>query len=119
MTSRQRDALVAEKVMGWRVDWDSYQDWYNCDVDSAPPLDDLIFTAPGDIFHGELRIFNVSNYSTDIEDAWLVAETIKDIEIARIGNGWRVVYDGAFASFAQNAPEAICLAALRVKGVNI
>lgn len=59
---RGLDALFAERVEGWRVDYDSYRHWTTIpDADLA----DLVFTVPGSVFHGEQRIDDVPEFATD------------------------------------------------------
>ena len=59
----------------------------------------------------------VPNYSTRIQDAWLVVENFQDAEIEyAFGGHTRVLLHksgaGWFSAFADTAPLAICLAAL-------
>lgn len=102
---RELDALVAEKVMGWkeRVDFD-------CIVEDT---DVLIRYEP---FSMEVREFHPS---TDISAAWEVVEKIvsKGFSIQLdfegddyafwINSGTRKLYE-----YGKTAPEAICRAAL-------
>ena len=111
MTERERDALVAERVMGWsRVHGN---EWLN----SAGKL----MIRPG-------------RFSTDIAAAWQVVERMhKNYWVASVSNplpddnegegDWvsASFFDGMgiFDARMDTAPAAICLAALRACGVDI
>jgi len=85
---RELDALIAERVMGemWGV---------------GPNLEDTL-----------------PHYSTQIADAWLVVEKMRPyFEIYCDGGGWVARFGwadaGTLAAYADTAPLAICLAALK------
>jgi hypothetical protein len=118
--SRDIDALVAEHVMGWTNNWDNpgrggmwgIMDWIEKDDGTRTPV----------------RAADFPSYSGDIESSWEVVEKLAN-------DGYQVtvsVYkDGCHVdcgiprpgtwepkrSFAKTVPMAICLAALRAKGV--
>ena len=129
MTARERDALVAEKVMGY-----TWAPRFNCFADSlGEPL---------------ARSFNPSD---SIEDAWRVVEkmALNSLSLVLFTPGSSNVCDGCFAvsryrayfqttltecdeggdlitgwgggeeADADTAPLTICLAALRAVGVEI
>lgn len=110
--SRELDALVAKKVMGFRVlsTWDAdgtpkhVIDANQCEVDTAywPPA-----------------------YSTDIAAAWEVVEKTKLLDTyvltrAYAGEKWQVIEMGGDwqnpIATGDSAPHAICLAALKAVG---
>lgn len=123
---RELDALVAEKVFGWKfvgkftLDPDLQCDRWAVDSNGL-----------------ERFYYEVPDYSTNIANAWKVVEKIKDFRpcadaygpgsgsnqqfmlgfIAKQWTcGWQPVnLDGAFTEFAEaeTAPHAICLAALK------
>jgi hypothetical protein len=111
LPARERDALVAEHVMGWRV--------VRSEGDRMHGDDGLRFYATRDI------VWRRPYFTVDIGAAWIVVEEMKEGDAGiRIGNlmngGWR----GAFSTIvesheadADSAPGAICLAALAAKGV--
>ena len=140
---RELDALVAEKVMGWRKEYmfpaervrgedlpdrgalvwresgqKSYK-WLVEDRDCWIPEE-----CPEDGFHP----------STDIAAAWLVVERLAqewDVEIYRFQSmainsaywvckfGELVDYEPTYFAQALSAPHAICLAALKAVGVDV
>lgn len=135
MTNRERDALVAEKVMGCKVEWREWMDdkkpepWCGCDNpdwDSPKPHQ---HTWDGD---WQYMPCWVKNYSTDIAAAFEVVEKMRE-------KGWRLYLesqqDSWMAGFTQEpdktdgiviqfeeageAPEAISLAALTALGVEV
>jgi len=108
---RELDALVAEKVMGWKPSMFSNYPWQ-----LVPPDGD------------GSAVRQVPNYSTDIAAAWLVVERMCEfpsyvslgfgkwlqfrVDIAT-GAGREVMNSRAFA---KTAPLAICNAALAAVG---
>jgi hypothetical protein len=109
MNLREIDRLVAEKVMGLKID-----DYY------------FVLDEKG------LREGELLNYSTNIEDAWRVVEKLKntgDVLIAKDfdDNQWEVeitIWQNEsihkhFVVKAETAPLAICLAALKSVGVEV
>ena len=116
------DALVAEKVMGWRLVDDMYhyklllQESGTWRETSTKELREL---HPNCVWKNCQRDFRPS---TDISAAWEVVEKMaKDdfyIEIYRDSCGWAVLFGGYVpqASDKETAPHAICLAALEASG---
>ena len=116
---RKLDALIAEKVMGNDRDWRKYLElrplWVRGDKLTN---DEYMAVALG----GELP-----HYSTQIADAWLVAEKIcgdeGHFELERLywfnakKTGWMAIFHKGDAE-ADTAPLAICLAALKSIGGN-
>jgi hypothetical protein len=101
MTPRQRDALVAEKVMGW---------------------------AKIEYSDGTVGFWwKVPHYTTDIAAAWAVVEKMRECginySVHNYGDGHECVFDKEMVVFervsSSSAPEAICLAALRALGVDV
>jgi Phage ABA sandwich domain len=94
---REIDRLVAEKVMGLKVD-----DF------------DFILDEKG------LRDGELANYSTNIADAWKVVEKLRDrgilITVETLIDKYKAYYDGRFGAFAETPSLAICLAALKAVG---
>jgi len=123
---RELDALVAEKVMGWK--------WLERDE-----FNEYRHLTP----NGQKIQVAVPRYSTDIAAAWQIVEKIKFMQpgweiyglkpdhlqkftIEYNGFGWRagwapVKLDGnmTIEAEAEAAPHAICLAALRAVGVEV
>lgn len=128
--SRELDALVAEKVMGW----------YYIDH----PYPENLWVEPGKrttffpphfkwSMEEEKKMPGISNgiscpdYSTDIQAAWQVVEKLKEnkdhltkITIGTILSSWLVAVEvddkGYFMAHEHSAPHAICLAALKAVG---
>ena len=103
---RELDALVAEKVMGWK------------DVNTAWPS----YGSPPESPDGWREI---PAFSTDIAAAWEVVEklsgpnVVDDFRLAYWGGCWRAEFQSMIFQYceAPTAPQAICLAALRVLGL--
>jgi Phage ABA sandwich domain len=106
MNLREIDRLVAEKVMGLKID-----DYY------------FVLDEKG------LREGELLNYSTNIEDAWRVVERFDktDFRVIRNYSGnysaglmyWNKDTMVKFEAKAETAPLAICLAALKSVGVEV
>lgn len=122
---RELDALVAEKVMGWRPMqggvsmeigekgdlWeDGSRKWYGKDGDPRP-----------------MRLLPSPKFSTDIASAWLVVEKTDpvfswvlsraqdgdyDVSMTFHATDYEIVYEAT----ADTAPLAICRAALKAVG---
>ena len=105
---RELDALVAEKVMGADIELHRYDDYDT----------DYVFKSPG---HPKCL---VPRFSTDIAAAWEVVVKLK-MAVESDGSLWRagtklpghgnLYWDET--EEADTAPLAICLAALKVLGV--
>lgn len=102
---RELDALVAEKVMGWKSVEHRFEDPFHRWDGIAPE-------------HGSHR-FTVPDFSTDIAAAWEVVEKLNDLilerDVTAEGTRYNVVIDG-IETWAETAPHAICLAALKAVG---
>lgn len=114
---RELDALVAEKVMGWKwgaeyktVDGNPVGWW------EEPGSERLHW---GCYKLGEMPP-TVPYYSTEIKDAWEVVERFKrderQVQIGRHGQSWSVGLGGGWG-FDESAPLAIVRAALRTVGL--
>lgn len=89
---RELDALIAERVMGKKVD------------QSSPCLED-----------GSL----IPRYSTHIADAWLVVERFENVEVEKFYHAYTAavhIENRAYSIQEETAPLAICLAALKAVG---
>jgi len=113
MTPRERDALVAEKVMGWT------------DVKYASDIDWFMGIEPEQTDYG---ISFIGEYTTDISEAWAVLNKLKErVEYVRTTitdsrRGIKVCVQTIGYSYRAESvslAEAICLAALRACGVEI
>ncbi|HYE72631.1 MAG TPA: hypothetical protein VEF04_04835 [Blastocatellia bacterium] len=124
MNHKDIDALIAEKVFG-RV-WDEKRcricGW---PLDDGTGIDLRCLPSNCSMRPAPLRRADqYEPYSTDIAAAWLVVEKFDDFNLDLIhhGNGWTFkIYKDAtlYESDAENAPMAICLAALKSVGVEI
>lgn len=118
MTDRELDALVAEKVMGWKIEGRPIRL-------SGGHFDDVRIPADG-------TVKMLPSYSTDIAAAWQVVEKVREL------NGWpfileshgdpgapgrwwayfqKTIGDRSVNGHGHEAPRAICLAALKAVGV--
>lgn len=116
------DALVAEKVLGWRVYTSGRGSTIACEVlADGYEIDHIIATT----HPWERASFSPSN---DIADAWRVVEKMGGLDILKVDDGWMVgdlsrhgytdaegYVEGQLYDFAEapTAPLAICLAALK------
>lgn len=140
MTPRERDALVAEKVMGHKL----------VDIREAESIAREVWKTQPDCqvflagFHAHQEDggfyfdgWSVQHYTTDIAHAWEVVEQLVD-EKRQVEVTWENGASSAYSTLfwtcsttepygyeniahhhADTAPEAICLAALRAKGVDV
>ena len=115
--TRELDALVAEKVMGWKLienwgsdgpveeGWVGFWDDEWCRWIETPNL--------------EVKTWNPSA-PDGIADAWMVVEKMMHVSIENLGSKWKVEFSadthGLYWATADTAPEAICLAALKAVG---
>jgi len=120
MTPRERDALVAEKVMGWTV----------IETDDCGGVDNFWLSKDGQHpYHNEFGIdLDLPEYTRLIAAAWKVVEKME-----AEGYDYIIAPDEvAFATLETaeawgedptagngSIPEAICLAALRAKGIDV
>lgn len=107
MDLRKLDALVAEKVMGWKD--------VNLNGTGIPPHLKEPYLGQHDRYE---------NYSTDIAAAWDVVNMFDSFELK--GNFYGVkatLSDYKNDKFAEvtalSGPMAICLAALKAKGIDV
>ena len=102
---RELDALIAEKVMGWKVNYDNWT--------VAKPH----FSKPDTFWCVSLKAGDWAAFtpSTQIADAWLVVEKLigqYEFMVQAIdGERWIAVF--FHEAEADTAPLAICLAALK------
>jgi hypothetical protein len=107
---RELDALVAEKVMGYRQAEDG--SWFLPGISTG------------------FGLWELPEYSTSIADAWLVVEKLKLFkgfclrqrndgmwDSVRYGK-WADGFDDQIVVGKTTAPHAICLAALKAVGYN-
>lgn len=121
MDNREIDKLVAERVMGWRLETalSTQSKWWF--IDRAG------------------QICSCPYFSTDIADAWRVVEKIRtlvelcqgifcdDIALAAYDDDWAVAtiragrghYPHAMLRIIMPTPAAICRAALKAVGVEV
>lgn len=120
---RELDALMAEYVMGWN--WG----------DTGKGLEGLMPPDKHSTFILTLTFDSsglwggMPHYSTNIADAWKVVEKMENTHRFSLHrtvkeNGWQVIFwdietDAHRSLVAETAPLAICLAALRCKGIDI
>lgn len=137
---RELDALIAEKVMGWK--------WHPIKGDE-PYYDELTKNHGGFWLNGTASVNctdingapNCPHYSTDIAAAWEVAQKLADmnednelviyvspskhnecevsIQFWDRSNPDEPVLSGPFYLCGESAPHAICLAALKALGVAV
>lgn len=117
LSPRERDALVAEKVMGFTVtDWPTGKSFPVTSAIAAGVL-------------SERQESRIPHYTTQIAAAWEVVEKLRREKmlvtvVSDEDGGWNAEmwdYNNRQSGevFAESAPEAICLAALRACGVEI
>ena len=113
---RELDALVAKKVMGWRITaWNDGEPWGNREV--FPPFEP-INGIPADcdcISHSEAG--EPPHYSTDIAAAWEVVEKMEACPYphgAEIGSAYVDGLDGYIVAFGRGGPEPIDVAEFAV-----
>lgn len=134
---RELDAVVAEKVMGWkRVVVPKDYDGLNAGVTLLPSTSIAIGWAP----KGAYQLWHFCPlYSTDIAATWRVVEKLKERSDLFPQISWLRVHDNAFQHrceiwrndppskqygwladvYADTLPLAICLAALTAVGVEV
>lgn len=117
LTPRERDCLVAEKVMSIKViDLGDGILYYNAPIGTCS-------------FYCKNHQHMLPEYSTDINAAWDVVEKMRnilgqDIQSFSLWTTTTGTYGAHFKlginnSFGDTAPLAICLAALKAMGVEI
>lgn len=106
--SRELDALIAEKVFGYTLDYEF------AEITGAPNVKELRDQCD------EWGL--LPHYSTDIAAAWLIVEKFGDFEIGLTAQGVSVCLGGGEYSWAgeydgrTEPTHAICLAALKAIG---
>jgi len=113
LSPRERDALVAERVMGLSKS-DARQAGLNCPTCGYD----------GQWSSGANWRTLVPQYSTDIATAWQVVEKLKEkyeFQLLLDHGQWSFsVFRGdKFTVYGSTVPEVICLAALRAVGVEV
>lgn len=135
---RELDALIAEKVMGWqaqhRSDMCDGSKFIRCSACGALGRGNCYGDGQGQM---QIRCGEVvtccdeaalPNYSTDIATAWCIIEKLTtdnpywciDVRQSLKPRGWWCnigVPDSWIKQWAETAPLAICLAALKAMGV--
>jgi len=96
--SRELDALVAEKVMGWTA-IQRVENILGVDYNGIDPTVNSIRRIP--------------EYSWKIQDAWLVVEKFDELILEVKSKNSCVAVIGGLEAYAETAPHAICLAALK------
>lgn len=121
---RELDALVAEKVMGCKVLWQKATvSGPYCGCNCADGFEEGPHSDPNRMDA------NLKSYSTDIAAAWEVVEKLAEngklLELYAGGGpkgaSWTATFfDGSSGNeYADTAPHAICLAALKAVGVDL
>jgi hypothetical protein len=125
MNLREIDRLVAEKVMGWRLKsfagaGGGFSAWLNDEGQLVRYETDCTLQAQPDEFWRP---------TVNIADAWLVVEKLKIVVIPQAGDPpkdmqylaeiYRQPFGNNCEAFAETAPLAICLAALKAIGVDV
>jgi hypothetical protein len=114
-SGRELDLLVAEKVMGYAV---------RRPYDHNPLF---ITVYPKDTNWQDSEVKELPQYSTDISAAWEVVERMKEkfhfkIDWDKNLKSWLVTISDGYSfwkAHEEAAPPAICLAALKAKGVEV
>lgn len=136
MNPREVDALIAEHIFDWS--WHSVSDYLQCGFDEVTKcstdrdgyfLSPLTYIPNDELKKGWCTYIPqpVPHYSTDIAAAWEVVEKMdcRTIEITKHANSYQCVF--AYKEYGRffyelecdTAPMAICLAALKAKGINV
>ncbi len=106
MDLRKIDSLIAEKVMGWKLEEGDTFDYWVFEKDGRK----------GSIID---RIWKPTK---DIADAWEVVEKIRPLGLFKLtesieGSWWAEIQE--YRVYNESAPLAICLAALKAVGVEV
>ncbi|MCK9361710.1 hypothetical protein M0Q28_05840 [Patescibacteria group bacterium] len=126
---REMDALVAEKVMGWKA-WEETRGEYTHVVWQRPGDREPWYGSRDWQRHvGRYRPLvkydprrhierGLSPFSTDISAAWKVVEKMGNFKLLRTDitrDHWFCEFNGGWGAYAPSAPLAICRAALKSK----
>jgi hypothetical protein len=110
MTPRERDALVAEKVMGWTKEVNQFE------------FGGYVWM----VSEGEFILNDDWQPSTDISAAWKVVEKFEGAQIHHAKTHvhlWSAEFfkngESIASGFSATAPEAICKTALKAVGVEV
>ena len=117
MTNRELDALVAENIFGCKLSFDSNANRYHC------------LCAVGVHPNKGKTSYYIPHYSSDISAAWEVFTLVsKEIgcltKLSTFPGTWEDEYTWSCdfttaVGLADTAPMAICIAALRSKGIDV
>ncbi len=130
-TLRELDALVAKYLMGEspQTYWEDNHSYLRFDSieEALNTLADPYFQRcfpDGVRLDNELsEVFEFRAYSSDLSLAWEVVErlsgTVNTLQVKREKNRWVVAFGDDQTVSASSAPLAICLAALRARGIEV
>ena len=145
MTTFEINALVAEKVLGWEgrkivYRWDDRKKksdpmvMFEKGGDSIGDFGTFVDEEGNKIQYGKPhRVYFPLDFSNNISAAWRVFETVVDdhpnADVAKTKHGYICIFQIGtdeetqtgivVEAEAPTAPEAICLAALKVRGVEV
>lgn len=113
MIDEQRNVLIAEKVMGWKIK--TYADLPDIEPEPDWVSSDAVICTVGEF-----------TPSTDMSNALEVLDRFNNWQITKFGDTYgrhgqyRVFIEAnQNIAFADSAPEAVCLAALKAVGVDV
>ncbi len=130
---RDLDALIAEKVLGWYWDqvtfvWDVEPKLYLIPSEGLQSVNQTTSGSWGRDSQRRNLLYDMPSFSTSIADAWQVVEYLRQryaTEMLALSNGFMIrLFSGdpdnpKYTVRHESAPIAICLAALRTKGVEV
>lgn len=125
MDPRRIDALIAEHVFGWEISTRTNKVW----SDGRNNIDEgyLEFEGLRGCPPDKTVDRPIRHYSTDLDAAWEVVEKLEDYDPVILQCGvpdtpkgwlWSCDFEGTSAEH-ENVATAICLAALKAKGIEI
>ena len=130
-TLRELDALVGKYLIGedpqtyWEdshsfLRFDSIEEALNA---MADPYFQRCFPEGVRLDNELSEVFEFRAYSSDLSLAWEVVErlsgTVNTLRVKREKNRWVAAFGDGPAASASSAPVAICLAALRTRGIEV
>lgn len=130
-TLRELDALIGKYLTGEtpQTYWEDSHSYLRFDSieEALNALGDPYFQRcfPGGVrLDNELsEVFEFRAYSSDLSLAWEVVErlsgTVNTLRVRREKNRWAAAFGEGPAVSASSAPVAICLAALRARGIEV